>query len=135
MKISTRGRYALLLMIDLAAHYGTGPVALREAAQRQGLSEHYLEQLMGPLRSGGLVHSVRGAAGGYYLAKHPEEITAGHVIRQMEGPTEVVAGLDPAAIDAPVWLAVNEAIDEALNRFSLAELAHGEDEAAFMFYI
>ena len=86
MKISTKGRYGLTIMMDLAKRFGQGPVPLKSVAERHGLSEHYLEQLIAPLRNAGLVRSVRGAYGGYKLAKDPEEITAGDIIRVLEAP-------------------------------------------------
>ena len=77
-------------MMDLAANYGEGPVSLKRIAERHQLSEHYLEQLIAPLRNAGLVKSVRGAYGGYKLSKAPEDITAGEVIRVLEGPIILV---------------------------------------------
>ena len=86
MKVSTKSRYGMAAMVDLAEHFGKGPVALRSVAERQQVSEHYLEQLMSSLRHAGFVRSVRGAQGGYVLAKDPKDITAGDVVRAMEGP-------------------------------------------------
>ena len=84
MRISTRGRYGLRAMVELALAFGQGPVPLKEIATKQGLSEHYLEQLMGSLRKAGIVKSVRGAQGGYQLAKDPAEISTGEVLRVLE---------------------------------------------------
>ena len=75
MKISTKGRYGLMFLVDLAIHEGEGPVALKSVAGREKLSEHYLEQLITPLRNGGFVRSVRGAYGGYQLAREPADIS------------------------------------------------------------
>ncbi|MFW5649079.1 MAG: RrF2 family transcriptional regulator [Candidatus Alkaliphilus sp. MAG34] len=86
MKLSTRGRYGLKAMFDLAVHDGEGPVPLRSIAERQKVSDHYLEQLIAELRKTGLVKSVRGAQGGYMLAHKPSEITVGDIIRVLEGP-------------------------------------------------
>ena len=86
MKVSTKSRYGLAAMVDIAEHFGKGPVALRSVAERQQVSEHYLEQLMSPLRNAGFVRSVRGAQGGYVLAKDPTTITVGDIVRAMEGP-------------------------------------------------
>ena len=80
MKISTRGRYALRLMLDLAEHGGSGPVRLRDAAQRQALSEKYLEQIIAVLRGAGYVRSVRGPQGGYVLCRPPESYTVGMIL-------------------------------------------------------
>ena len=94
MKISTKGRYGLTIVVELGAKYGKGPVPLRQIAEEQALSEAYLEQLIPPLRNSGIVKSVRGAYGGYMLAKAPTEITAGDVIRVLEGPIQLVEGLE-----------------------------------------
>lgn len=85
MRVSTRGEYGLRALLDLAQHHGTGPIPLRQIAERQQISEHYLEQLMGSLRKAGLVVSVRGAHGGYTLAKAPEETVIGDILRVLEG--------------------------------------------------
>lgn len=94
MKISTKGRYGLTIMIELGKLYGEGPVPLRKIAAENELSEAYLEQLVGPLRNSGLVKSVRGAYGGYMLTRHPKEISAGDVIRVLEGPIQPVEGIE-----------------------------------------
>ncbi len=87
MKISTKGRYGLTIMIELAKQNGNGPISLKSIAKENNLSEHYLEQLVAPLRNASLVKSVRGAYGGYVLAKEPDDITAGgDIIRILEGP-------------------------------------------------
>ncbi len=88
MKISTKGRYGLTIVVELGSKFGEGPVPLRKIAEEQKLSEAYLEQLIPPLRNSGIVKSVRGAYGGYMLAKPPTEITAGDVIRILEGPIQ-----------------------------------------------
>lgn len=86
MRISTRGEYGIRAMFDLSLHYGQGPIPLKTIAERQMVSNHYLEQLMAALRDGGLVKSKRGAHGGYELAYPPEEIRIGDIIRILEGP-------------------------------------------------
>ena len=85
MKISTKGRYALRLMADIAQQRPGEPVSLRDAARRQGLSDKYLEQIVTPLARAGLVRSVRGAGGGYLLTRKPEEYTVGDILRPLEG--------------------------------------------------
>ncbi|MDK2789160.1 MAG: Rrf2 family transcriptional regulator, cysteine metabolism repressor, partial [Epulopiscium sp.] len=79
MKLSTKGRYGLKAMVDLAVHSQDKHIALRHIAERQDISEHYLEQLIAVLRKAGLVKSIRGAQGGYSLALSPEEITVGDI--------------------------------------------------------
>ena len=86
MKLSTRGRYGLKAMFDLALNYGDGPISLTSSAERQAISVNYLEQLISPLRKAMLVESVRGAQGGYMLAKSPNEITVGVILTTLEGP-------------------------------------------------
>lgn len=83
--LSTRSRYGLKMMFELALAYGNGPVSLKDIARKQKLSETYLEQLVAPLRKEGLVNSVRGAQGGYELKKEPNEISVGDIIRILEG--------------------------------------------------
>jgi len=138
LRISSRGEYGVRAMFDLAQHYGEGPIPLKLIAERQEVSEHYLEQLMGALRKAGLVGSVRGAQGGYELLSHPENITIGDIIRALEGPVLIVHGSDANApkTDDPdqlairsMWSALAEKVNEALDSFTLAELC---DEAARM---
>lgn len=86
MRLSTRCRYGIHAMFDLALNVGEGPQTIRSIAQRQLVPEQYLEQIIGVLRREGLVRSLRGSQGGYMLAKAPEEITIGELIRLLEGP-------------------------------------------------
>ena len=135
MKVSTKSRYGVAAMVDIAQQFGKGPVALRSVAQRQQVSEHYLEQLMSPLRNAGFVRSVRGAQGGYVLAKDPTTITVGDIVRAMEGPIAPVDCLlaekgrdNPycdktnACIRRNIWLKMGESITDALDSISLASL-------------
>lgn len=85
MKLSTKGRYGLMAMFELALEYGKGPIPLRSIAEKQGLSDNYLEQLFSVLRRHQLINSVRGAQGGYMLSRAPNEITAGDILRCLEG--------------------------------------------------
>lgn len=87
MKISTKGRYALRLAIDVAQQEGNGPVSLRESSERQGISVKYLEQLAGQMTRSGVLISTRGARGGYSLGKPADQITAGDILRVCEGGT------------------------------------------------
>ena len=91
MKLSTRGRYGLKAMVDLALAYGGGPVSTASLAAQQGVSEAYLEQLISALRKAGLVTSSRGAQGGYALSRPPEEINVGEILRVLEGSTTAVS--------------------------------------------
>lgn len=133
MRLSTRGRYGLKAIIDLALHSGQGPVPLKAVAERQEISEHYLEQLMGSLRKAGLVVSVRGAQGGYALGREPAQITAGDIIRALEGPIAPVecvdeSGANPCGkvdqcVTYTVWRRLRDAMVEVLDSMTLAELA------------
>lgn len=139
MKISTKGRYGLTIMMALAKHHGEGPMSLRQIAENHKLSEHYLEQLIAPLRNAGLVKSIRGAYGGYILAKDEKKITAGDIIRVLEGPitpVEVMDDEEPAQRD--LWIRIRDAVKEVLDSTTLEDLANYEDEgeqAPYMFYI
>ena len=139
MKISTKGRYGLTIMMELAQKYGVGPTSLKSIAEKHQLSEHYLEQLIAPLRNAGLVKSIRGAYGGYVLSRPPEEITSGDVIRVLEGPISPIDFTeedDPAKRD--LWIRIRDSIANVLDSTTLAHLItfQGEDVSdEYMFYI
>jgi len=139
LKISTKGRYGLTIMMELAARFGEGPTSLKSIAEKHQLSEHYLEQLVAPLRNAGLVKSIRGAYGGYILSKNAEEITAGEVIRVLEGPISPVDFTeedDPAKRD--LWIRIRDSIAEVLDSTTLASLISYQEEGkrdSYMFYI
>jgi Rrf2 family transcriptional regulator, cysteine metabolism repressor len=139
MKISTKGRYGLTIMIELAKKYGEGPISLKSIAQANDLSEHYLEQLISPLRNAGLVKSVRGAYGGYILGDVPSKITSGDVIRVLEGPITPVEGIeDEEPAKRELWIRIRDAIKDVLDNTTLEDLAsHSEDSKSdsYMFYI
>lgn len=139
MKLSTKGRYGVTAMYDLALHYGDGPISLKSVAQRQGISEHYLEQLMGVLRKTGYVASVRGAQGGYVLAKDPAVITVGDIIRALEGPIAPVdcVATDEAArycersqqcVTRGIWAKIRDSINEVIDAITLADLCREEQQ-------
>ena len=131
--VSTRGEYGMRLMVDLARHWGEGAVSLHAVATREQLPEAYLEQLVASLRKAGLVVGKRGAGGGYTLSRDPREITAGEIVRALEGPIEpqictaegeaiVNCVLQPGCATHHVWLAVQKNIATALDGMSLADL-------------
>lgn len=132
MRLSTRGHYGLKAMFDLALHYGENPIPLKSVAERQGISDNYLEQLISVLRKAGLVKSVRGAQGGYILARSPENINVGEIIRAMEGPiapVNCVSEVEPTECDQSdvcitraVWARVRDSIAEVLDSISLADM-------------
>ena len=139
MKISTKGRYGLTIMIELAKHHGEGPIPLRQIASEKQLSEAYLEQLVSPLRNAGLVKSVRGAYGGYMLANKPSDITAADVIRVLEGPIQPVEGIEnEEAPQRELWLRIRDAVKNVLDTTTLDDLAKYTDNKiheGYMFYI
>ncbi|EGA89138.1 putative HTH-type transcriptional regulator [Planococcus donghaensis MPA1U2] len=138
MKISTKGRYGLTIMIDLAKHYGEGPLPLRKIAAQNDLSEAYLEQLVGPLRNSGLVKSVRGAYGGYMLTRHPKEISAGDVIRVLEGPIQPVEGIeDEKQPQRELWVRIRDAVKNVLDTTTIEDLANAKNDETenYMYYI
>ena len=130
MKISTKGRYALRLMLDLALSDPGVPVPLRDVAQRQDISDKYLEQIVTPLSRAGLVRSVRGAGGGYLLTRTPEEYTVGEILRQLEGNLAPVScasggaccGRADRCVTLEVWQQIQEAVDNVVDNITLADL-------------
>ncbi len=139
MKISTKGRYGLTIMIELAREFGNGPMSLKAIANKNELSVHYLEQLATPLRNAGLVKSIRGAYGGYQLVNQPKDISVGDVIRVLEGPITLVEGIeDEEPAQQNLWLRATEAVKEVLDTTSLLDLIqldYEKIEDSYMFYI
>ena len=136
MRISTRGRYALRAMVDLALHADEGPVARCDIAKRQGISADYVAQLFRRLRAAGLVEGVRGPGGGYTLARDATTICAGDVVWAVEGPIVVAGCVAPGGdlacqrveecVTRVVWQQVSQAVEKVLDEITLAEL---RDEA------
>ena len=139
MRLSTKGHYGLKAMFDLAMHYGSEPIPLKVIAERQGISEHYLEQLIAVLRKIGLVKSIRGAQGGYILAKPPSQIKVGDVVRALEGPIaplECVSEFEPTAcekenycISRDIWARVRDSIAEVLDSITLEDMCRDAAKA------
>ena len=131
MKISTKGRYALRLMIDLAIHNTGEPISLKDVARRQEISDKYLEQIISILNKAKFVKSVRGAQGGYSLRMKPEEYTVGMILRATEGDLAPVSCLAPGAPPCPraascqtlpVWERFYRMTNDYFDSISLAEL-------------
>ena len=129
--VSTRGRYALRVIIDLAEHAKKGYVPMREVAERQGLSLKYLERILPQLVADNLVEGVHGKGGGYRLSRDPAEISVAEVLKVSEGDIAPVACLEDGAkmcdrIDEcrtlPVWKGLNECINEYLESVKIADL-------------
>lgn len=134
MKISTRGRYGTRMMLDLAAHHDQGPTPLREIAKRQDLSVKYLEQLVIPLKAAGYIRSVRGARGGYTLARKPDKISIGQIIKVLEGGLSLVDCVeDPKVCEREkncptrdIWLRMSERLMEELSSLTLRDVLDGK---------
>lgn len=131
MKVSTRGRYGLRAMVELAKHKGEGPIPLRKIAGTQDISEQYLEQLFSNLRKSGLVESVRGAKGGYLLADSSEKINVKEIITALEGPiAPVECVLDSKdfceynddCVTKILWEKLKSCIDDMLESITLKDL-------------
>ncbi len=130
MKLSTRGRYATRALLDLALHRGEGPVLLRDIAQRQQISQRYLEHLITPLIAAGIVLSTRGPRGGVLLAKPPEEVKLSEVIQLLEGsiaPADCVNNPGICArskfcVTRDIWGELKKAIDGVLESTTLQDL-------------
>lgn len=134
MKLSTKGRYGLRAIIDLARYSEEEPVSISSISARQDISERYLEQLVGLLRKAGLVKSIRGASGGYVLAKDMDEISVGDVLRALEGSLEPVKCAayysedgcisSDGCVTKYVWQRINESINKTVDEMKLSELVN-----------
>lgn len=131
MKLSTKGRYGLRALIDLARYSELDPVSISSISERQDISERYLEQLMAMLKKVGLVKSIRGAGGGYVLAKEQKDISVGDVLRALEGnlnPVEcsgfVEEGCEAAGgcVTKYVWQKINDSINQTVDEIKLDQL-------------
>lgn len=131
MMISTKGRYALRFLVDIAEHQGDGFVPLKDVAVRQEISEKYLEIVVKELVKGGLLDAMRGKGGGYRLNRSPEEYNVKSVLELMEGPLSPVACLEPehntcprshSCRTLPMWQGLDKVISDYLSQFSLMDL-------------
>ncbi|HHV28509.1 RrF2 family transcriptional regulator [Acetivibrio mesophilus] len=133
MKFSTKGRYGLRAMIDLAVYSNGEYVTLASIAERQGISTNYLEQVFSALRKSGLVKSAKGAQGGYVLSESPSDIKVGRILRVLEGPLSVtdeddenLAGNESCirnCIRINVWEKMNNSLNELVDSVTLEDLA------------
>ena len=132
MKLSTKGRYGLRALVDLAKHGQKEPISINSIAVRQDISERYLEQLMSKLKKAGLVKSVRGANGGYTLARACNDISVGDVLRALEGniePAECTGFLEEDGCNAAdgcmvkyVWQKINDSINQTVDNITIDQL-------------
>lgn len=130
MKISTRGRYGIRLMLALALHYEQGTIPLKVIAKDQGISEKYLEQIINPLTKSGLVKSFRGAQGGYALTDPPSQTTVGEVLRVLEGSLSPVDCVDhpncanaDTCVSLSIWKKMKDALDQVVDAITLEDMA------------
>ena len=136
MKISTKIRYGTRAMLELACHYGEGPIELKEIAKRESISLKYLEQLIVPLRTAGLVKSVRGSKGGYSLAKPPSEICLNDLIEILEGSLNLIECLNDSkvcqkistCVTRDIWKEVSEAIQGIFHSVTLEDMVDRRKE-------
>ena len=137
MKISTKGRYGLRALLDLATHGNDGiPVYLSDIAKREGISEKYLEHIFGALHKAGLVKAFRGRKGGYLLTRLPDEITLNEIIAVLEGPCSLVDCVTDvtscpktdSCVTREVWSLLGSKIEEVLTGFTLAALAERQTQ-------
>lgn len=149
MKLSTKGRYGVKAMFELALNYGEGPIALNNIAEKQNISIHYLEQLFASLRKAGLVKSVRGAQGGYMLANKPENITVGDIIRTLEGPlapADCVVEDDTKecykadyCVTRTIWQKIRDSINDVVDSITLQDMIDDHKKMnnndSYMYYI
>ena len=137
MLVSTKGRYALRTMADLALHGNGRPVKIKDIAKRQGISGKYLEQIVALLSRAGLVRSIRGNQGGYYLAKEPSEYTLGMILWVTEGhlaPVDCLSGEENPCdrqqdcVTLRLWQEMDAAISSVVDKYTLADLAEWQRE-------
>lgn len=131
MMISTKGRYSLRLMLDLAQHYEDGPLSLKDISERQNISKKYLEQIVPLLTKDGLLTANRGHMGGYRLAKSPAEITVSDIVECTEGSLQPVSCMAVSpnecpqqleCLTLPVWQGLHEVVKEYLQSISLQDI-------------
>ncbi len=144
MKISTKGRYGMRLMLDLALHNNGSYIPLKEVASRQELPEKYMEQIITPLSRAGYLRGVRGAQGGYQLTRSAGEYTIGMILRTMEGDLSVVSPVDSGQetgdiaahlVVNNVWTRINDAIEQVVDHITLAELVEDYNRHAADNYV
>lgn len=137
MKISTKGRYALRMLIDLAEHENDGFIALKDIAQRQGISKKYLEQIVPILNKTNILQTNRGFQGGYRLAQAPDKYTIGMILRLTEGSLSPVSCLDQEPIQCercsecatlPIWKGLNKVINDYVDNITLQDVLDQQRE-------
>ena len=137
MKISTKGRYALRLMLDMALNNTGNPIRIKDIAARQNISDKYLEQIVSVLNKAGFVKSIRGPHGGYKLTKRPEQYTVGMILRLTEGSLAPVSCLDDEVnmcdrqeecVTLILWRKLDDAIKSVIDNVTLADLLEWNEQ-------
>ena len=137
MRISTKGLYALSMMIDLAEHYECGYIPLKEISGRQNISKKYLEQIIPIFNKSNVLLTTRGAKGGYKLARKPEDYSVGEILRLAEGSLSPVDCLDQSPVGCeqsascatlPIWQGLNSVINEYLDGITLQDIVEQQQE-------
>lgn len=137
MKISTKGRYALRLLLDIAMYDESEPVRLKDTAERQNISMKYLEQIISMLVRAGFVQSIRGPQGGYRLVKPPKDYSVGMILRQVEGSLAPVACLEnevnqcdrqAECVSLRIWQELDDAINQVVDKYTLQDLIDWQEE-------
>lgn len=132
MKLSTRGRYGVKAMFELALNYGSEPLSIKTISEKQNISEYYLEQLFGSLRKAGLVKSIRGAQGGYVLSRPPSEITVGDILDILEGPIEISECIDDEdncsrieyCATRLLWIKIRDSVNKVTHSITLEDMVN-----------
>jgi len=128
-------------MLELACHYGEGPIELKEIAKRENISLKYLEQVIVPLRTAGLVKSARGSKGGYFLAKPPSEVYLKDLVQILEGPLNLIECLNdpkvcqkvPYCVTRDIWKEVSDAIDRIFHSVTLGDMVQRKNKKEIRF--
>ena len=131
MKLSTKGRYGVKAMVELAINYGGAPLSIKTISKRQNISEYYLEQLFSPLRKAKLITSIRGAQGGYVLSREPKDITVAVIMYVLEGPIEIAECIDGVSCDnldccatRLLWAKIKNSIDDVMKSVTLQDIVN-----------
>jgi len=133
LKLSTKGQYGVRAMYEIAKAGSIGPVTIKEISKKQDVSVAYLEQILNKLRKAGIIQSVKGPGGGYMLARVPETISIGQILKELEGPVAITSCLDPSEgcvrVDSCVthllWKSLGDNIERFLDRMTLHDLLKG----------
>lgn len=136
MKLSTKGRYGVKAMFELALNYQGNTVSIKEISEKINVSEYYLEQLFSSLRKAGLIKSIRGAQGGYMLSKTPTEISVADIINVLEGPIEISECIEDEGgcsrtgycATRLLWIKISDSVNQVINGISLQDMLNDYNE-------